>query len=253
MPDTFTITILFIVVSTLVAAFVKRIKRDKCLYDFYKDKVTLESISDDVLAKGILDVENSALEFTYPVPMIDENGLLLSSYVLYKYEYSKIQALIRFHDELSEEGKKDREKDIEKTYHPSFGKKLLRQLANILRTIKDTLAEVVNLFISNIQKKGKAGTILKSHSKYVSQIKNELIESVGTEYEPVMEHYIGHWVVFEMIKSKGKQKYAGILKDYTQDYIELLDVDYKTIECDEFRKADLVIPQKLCIVRHLGE
>ena len=42
MPDTFAITIIFIVLSTVVAAFFRGRSRDKCLKDFSNNVVTVE-------------------------------------------------------------------------------------------------------------------------------------------------------------------------------------------------------------------
>ncbi|HDZ62577.1 MAG TPA: hypothetical protein ENH40_05475 [Nitrospirae bacterium] len=58
MQDTFAITIFFIVLSTVVAAFIKRICKDKCLKDFADDVVTLEETTGKI-RHGLLNVENT--------------------------------------------------------------------------------------------------------------------------------------------------------------------------------------------------
>ena len=63
MPDTFAITIIFIILSTVVAAFVRRKSRDKCLKDYLHDLVTLEETTGKII-RGKLRVENTGLEFT---------------------------------------------------------------------------------------------------------------------------------------------------------------------------------------------
>jgi hypothetical protein len=87
----------------------------------------------------------------------------------------------------------------------------------------------------------------------VKQIKQELIESVGTAYEPLLEKYIGHRIVFELIKGDKLEKYSGILKNYTTLFIEIMDVKYCSSKDKHHRLADIIIPQKLGIIRHLGE
>ena len=42
MPDTFAVTVIFIVLAGFVAAFVRKRSRDKCLKDFSANMVTLE-------------------------------------------------------------------------------------------------------------------------------------------------------------------------------------------------------------------
>ena len=252
MPDTFAITIIFIILATVVAAFIRRKSRDKCLKDFLQDLVTLEETSGKII-RGKLRVENTGLEFTYPTNLKDENGHYETSFILYKYEYSNIQALIRYHDELSEAAKKEREKELKRTYHPRFFRKLKRKIQNIFKTVKDSVMEVVNLLISQAKKTSSAGAVLTSQDKHISQIQRDFAGSMGTSFEPLLERYIGHRVVLELIKGDKTYKYSGVLKDYTAEFIEIMDIDYTVKEDQPVRKADLVVPRKYGVIRHLGE
>ena len=252
MPDTFAITIIFIILATVVAAFVRRKSRDKCLKDFLFNMVTLEETTGKII-RGKLRVENTGLEFTYPTNLKDENGHDETSFILYKYEYSNIQALIRYHDELSESAKKDREKELKRTYHPRALRKLKRKIQNVFKTVKDSVMEVVNLLISQAKRTTPAGAILTSQDKQISQIQKEFVGSVGTSFEPLLERYIGHRVVLELIKGEKIFKYSGVLKDYTAEFIEIMDIDYTITKDQPVRKADLVVPRKYGVVRHLGE
>ena len=252
MFDSFTITLFFIIAAALISAFSRRVKRDKCLYDFNNDPVTLEKITGKISAKGILNVENTGLEFIFPKEIQnDDNNITMLSYIFYKYEYPQIQALIRFHDELNKEGKKKREKELKRTYKPSLFRKFKRKIQNISKTISDSLKEVGNAMLVHIQK-GKNTTLLKSQDKYLKQINQNIVESVGTAYDPLLERYIGHKIVFDFIKGEKVKQYTGILKNYTANYIEILDVMYDT-ENNEVRLSDIIIPQKIGIIRHLGE
>lgn len=250
--DPLTITIIFIILSTFIAAFVRGRRRDKCLKDFAGYIVTLEDTSDKAIWGG-LRVENTGLELVYSSAHEDDDGHVESSFILYKYEYAKIRAMIRFHDELSEKGAKKRQKDLNKTYHPGALRRLKRKILNVFKTIRDSVMEVVNLLISRAQKATPAGNVLTSQDKYVSQIKQELMGSVGTSYEPLLERYIGHMVVLELIRGEKVLEYSGVLKDYTADFIELMDVEYAIGDSTPPRKADIVVPRKCGIIRHLGE
>jgi len=250
--DTFTVTLIVIMVSALIGAFRRRRKIDKCLKDFENSPTTVERINGEIMAKGILNVENTGLELKYPEKIIGNNGLEETSCLIFKYEYTQIQAVIRYHDELSEKGKIAREKELRRTYKPSFFRRTRRKFQSILKTIKDSLSEIANTMFSQF-KKTSTGAIFKTHDKYVKQINSDLIESVGSAYEPLLERYIGYKVVFELIKEDKLYKYSGILKEYTTDFIEIIDVNYNIGDEQETRLADLVLPQKLAIVRHLGE
>jgi hypothetical protein len=246
------ITILFIIFAAGVGAFVRKRSRDKCLRDFGHNMVTLEDTSGKTIW-GKLRVENTGLEFIYPEKQKDEEGHDEASYILYKYEYPKIGAVIRFHDELSESNKKEREKELKRTYHPGQWRRLKRKTLNVFRTVRDSVVEIVNLLISQAKKATPAGKVLTSQDKYVSQMKQELMGSAGTSFEPLLERYIGHKVVLELIKADKILEYCGVLKEYTAEFIEIMDVDYAIKQDEPARKADLVVPRKHSLVRHLGE
>ena len=186
MQDTFTITVLFIVLSTVIAAFIKRISKDKCLKDFADDVVTLEETTGKT-KHGLLNVENTGLEFIYPAAPKYDNVNDETSVILYKREYPNIQALIRYHHELSEEGKKEREKELKRTYHPKCLRRTRRKIQNVFKTVRDSVIEIVNVFISHVKRTTSAGAVLTSHDKHVSQIKQELMGSIGTSLEPILE------------------------------------------------------------------
>ena len=246
------ITIVFIVLATVVAAFVRRTSRDKCLKDFRHNLVTLEQ-TDTKMIWGRLNVENTGLEFIYPAKHKDEDGHDEASYILYKCEYPNIQALIRYHDQLSESNKKQRDKELERTYHPTMLRRLKRKTQNVFKAIRDSVLEVVNLLIAQAKKATPAGAVLTSQDKYVSRMKQELMGSVGTSFEPLLERYIGNKVVLELLKGDKIFEYCGVLKDYTAEFIEIMNVDYSVKQDEPPRKADLVVPRKFGIVRHLGE
>jgi hypothetical protein len=246
------ITILFIIFAAGVGAFIRKRSRDKCLVDFTQNMVTLEETSGKTIW-GKLRVENTGLEFVYPKKHKDEEGHDETSYILYKYEYPNIGALIRFHDELSERNKKEREKELKRTYHPTLLRRLKRKIKNVFKTIRDSVMEIVNLLMSQAKKATPAGAVLTSQDKYVSQMKQELMGSVGSSFEPLLERYIGHKVVLEMIKGDKVFEYCGVLKEYTAEFVEVMDVNYRIKEDQPARTADLVVPRKRGVVRHLGE
>ncbi|MHC4616865.1 MAG: hypothetical protein ACYTEQ_03835 [Planctomycetota bacterium] len=246
------ITIIFIVMSTLVAAFIRRRTKDKCLKDFSKCMVTVEDTTGKTIW-GRLNVENTGLELLYAQKHEDQDGHYETSYILYKHEYPRITALIRYHDQLSETNRERRERELKRTYRPTFLRRLKRRTLNVFRTVRDSVMEVINLLISQAQKATPAGTVLKTQDKYVSQMKQELMGAVGASYEPLLEKYIGHKVVLELIRGDKLLEYCGVLKDYTAEFIEIMDVNYKAKEDEQARIVDLVAFRKYGVIRHLGE
>ena len=251
MSDSFAITIAFLVVTALVGAFARRRARDRCLLSFSDDAVVLET-ADDVIS-GTLTVENTGLELVYPSVRTNSDGHQEASYLLYKFEYSSIHALARFHADLTAAGKTARERELRQTYHPTMLRRLRRQTWNTLKTVRDSVLELVDSILSATKRVTPARAVLTAQDKYVSKMKQDLAGSIGTAFEPLMEKYIGHRVVVEVIKGEGVLQLSGVLKDYTADFVELLDVNYRITDDQAGRNADVVISRRHAVVRHLGE
>jgi hypothetical protein len=247
-----TFTIIFIILAALVGAFARRVTRDKCLKDFAGYLVTLER-TDSQTIWGKVNVENTGLEFIYPDIHKDEDGHDETTYILYKNEYPNIHALLRFHDQLNKENQKRREKELDRTYHPPFFRRMKRKITNLFKTVRDSILEVINLLVAQAKKTAAAGTVLSSQDKYVSQMQQQIVGTVGTSYEPLLEKYIGHKVVLQIKKADKVIEYCGVLKDYTSEFISVLDVYYKLDESAAPRKADLIMLRSTGTIRHLAE
>ena len=247
-----TLTILFILLSTIVAAFINGRKRDKCLRSFRGFLVTVEN-TDGKRVWGRLRVESTGLEFLYAQKNTDADGHIETSYILYKYEFGNVQALIRYHGQLTAENRKKRDRQLARTYHPALWRRWRRRLMNIFRTIRDSIMDISNVLLSQAKKATPAGAVLTTQDKYVTQMQNELIGSVETSYEPLLERYIGRRVVAEFLRGETLVEVPGVLKDYTADFIELLDVSYWDQSGQTLSNADIIIPRKRAAIRHAGE
>jgi len=80
-----------------------------------------------------------------------------------------------------------------------------------------------------------------------------LMGAVGASYEPLLEKYMGRKVVLELIKGDKLLEYCGVLKDYTAEFVEIMDVNYKEKQDAQPRIADRVAFRKYGLVGHLGE
>jgi small nuclear ribonucleoprotein (snRNP)-like protein len=249
--DAAAITIIFIILSALIAVVIRKIKKDKCLKDFRDDMVTLELLNGQQY-RGKLHLKSSGLQFNYPEIIEAENKLKFLSFLLYKNEYPDIQAVVRYHKDLTEEGKKLREKDFRKTFQPSRWRRLRRSTLNFLKIIKDAVIEIINMMTSNLSKTTPVGAAISSNDNQVNKMKNEVYNLVETSYEPLLEDYIGERVILELKRGSDWVKYNGVLKDYTAEFIELINVDYAPEEKGKI-DADLIVLRKYGIVRNLSE
>ncbi|MHC4863817.1 MAG: hypothetical protein ACYTEX_07030, partial [Planctomycetota bacterium] len=69
----------------------------------------------------------------------------------------------------------------------------------------------------------------------------------------LLERYIGRMVVLELIKGDKIIEYCGVLKEYTADFVEIMDVNYSGAENAPAKTADLIAFRKYAVVRHLAE
>ena len=245
------VTILFIIFSSLFAVILRKIKKDKCLKDFRNDIVTIELLNGQSY-KGELKIKSSGLKLNYPELIKDNDNLKFLSFLLYKNEYPDIQAILRYHKDLNEESKKIREKDFQKTFHPSRWRRYKRSFLNYLKIIKDAIIEIINMMTSHLSKTTAVGASISNNEKEVNKMKNEVYDLIETSYEPLLEDYIGVRVILELKKGDNWIKYNGVLKDYTAEFIELIDVNYKPEENEKI-DADLIVLRKYGIVRNLSE
>lgn len=255
--ETIGITIIFIATSTLVAAILKAINKDKCLKDFRGYNVTLIE-TDEEKFTGKFRLETTGFELVYKKPIINENGKE-SSYILYKNEFTNIKLLARFHDDLTEKYKKKRNKALKRAYHPNIIRKLIRKIINICKVIKGAIIEVVDLLLSqakktkenkNQKKRLSPKNIIGKYGqeKHISKIKSDMFGAIGPAlFDPLLEHHIGNIIVLELTVEDNIINYHGVLKEYTSDFFEIMDVDIDN------KKADLIVPRKKSIIKHYGE
>jgi len=201
----------------------------------------LRSIDDGKYRSGI-DLPNGS----------EENGYQETSYILYKYEYPEVQTLIRYHDTLSEDNKKAREKELKRTYHPNIARRFHRNAQNMFKTVKDSLMEIANMFLGLAKKGMRGGAILTSQGKHVARMKQELAESVGTSYEPLLERYIGQSSYPASPQGGSHLRIRRCAKRLYRRFVEVMDLNYSG-EDQPVKKGDLVVPRKHGIIRHLAE
>jgi len=251
--DSLTITIIFILLSGLIGVFVKGRMRDRCLMDFSGSPVTIE-FKDGKYARGVMRLEPTGLELTYDKPEIDETDKHAeTTFMLYKTEYPDISRVSRFIDEIDEKSMKTRAKQLRGVRNQRGLRRLGRKMRNFFATIRDSVMEVLNLFIGKVRQATPARGIVAGQDKYVSQMQTGVLSTVQTAFEPLLERHIGKKVVLQHSGGEKLVEYTGILKGYTAEFVELMDLSYKPAGREEAKPADLIIPRSAGLVRHLGE
>ncbi len=221
--NAFYVSLLFIIIGSLVGFYVKARSRDRCLRDFENFKVTVEQTNGKVVW-GILHVYTTGLELEYAESHRDTQGHIENSYIIYNNELSGILSIYRYHDELSEEEKSRRIHDIRKVYKPRITSILARKIRNFTNKFKDAIIQSLSVALGYRAKKQPGNAVLSKQSDLKNLSEQVISASVGNAYDPILEKYIGQYVVAEQAVSNSVQEMAGILKEYTANFLELLNV-----------------------------
>jgi tetratricopeptide (TPR) repeat protein len=216
-----TIGVIFLV--TLIGSHLRFRRKDPCLCSFEGYHVTLEQ-TDDKVVWGVLTLESTGLELLYKKDVQDE-AHLESSYILYGSEYDKIQAIYRYADQMDAVTSVKRARDIDRSFHPGPWERIKRTFRNFISTAGESINEVIGLVVGRA-KRPVGRYITDTGENYLNQLGTNLIGHVGGAYDPLLERYIGQKVVIELQEDDEVHEHVGIFKNYSPDFLEILDLQY---------------------------
>ena len=247
---TLLIIIVVIVLGTAIATFLRGRSKDRCLVSFRGFMVTLLE-KNGRRVWGRLSVEESGIELVYAKDYWDKDHAE-TSYIVFKDEFGTIDVLIRFHDELSEVNQHRRIKENSKAYHPWLPRLLARKAKNVINTFRDVIMEVSGLALSRVKTANPALNTIPSQQQRLSGITKDVTGYVGKAYDPILEKHIGNMVVLEITRPSGEiEEHVGVFKEYTQHYLQAMDVSYP--DRDEIRLCDIIVPRAQATIRHGAE
>ena len=212
-----------IVLSSLVGFYINSRVRDRCLRDLDGYLVTVEDQAGKVIW-GKLEVFSAGMELLYSTENKDVKGHVENSYILYNAELANLQAIYRIHDDQSERRQYKRAQDIKRTYQPSIFRRALRGLRNFFNTFKDAIVQSLNTLLGQRAAQSPQNAVLSKHKELTSSGAQLLSGAVGNAYEPILERHIGQYTVLEMLRGEKVEEEYGILKEYSDKYIEILNV-----------------------------
>jgi hypothetical protein len=199
--------------------------RDRCLKAFDKFLVTLET-TDGRAVWGTLGVHTTGIELTYQSDYLDRDHVE-SIFLLYEDEFEPKMFLIAlYHSDLDEKAKQRRAGILSRSYRPNLLRRAWRSIRNAANTIKDSLNRFVSLLIGQAARRSPGSVLLATQQAEFTRVGQTFISSVGTSYDPMLERRVGTRVVFELDREGSICEYVGILKEYSSNFIEVLDVEY---------------------------
>ena len=257
--STFLITMLIILVGVMVGGFLNGQRKDRSLAAFEGYDVTLEKL-DGRLVWGKMKLETTGIELQYAADVQDEQHIE-TSYVLYRDEFPQIQAIYRYCDEMNTAQWEQREREMESTFHPGFWQRFRRRGRNFMNLASESLSQAIGIIVGQVRP--RAGRyITDASASYLGDLGKNIVGYVGTKYDPLLERYVGTQVVVEVTEDNTIYEHVGILKDYTADFIVILDVHYpnqsafrlKGLQASlENRSLKLVRDGDSLTVRNVGE
>ena len=109
-----------------------------------------------------------------------------------------------------------------------------------------------NVLIGKSIRQANLTEALKSQNKYVTQVNQQLAGTIEAAYEPMLESSIVKKVIAVVNVGEKTQFFKGILKEYTSEFIELMNV-LIPINSNEGKMADMIFPRSQGMVRYLSE
>ena len=219
----FIITLAVILAATLIGSYLRSSRRDQTLKDFDGFHVTVEKKNNHIMW-GEMHVYSTGFELMYRSDVQDDNHLE-TSYILFRDEFPEIQAIYRYTRNLSDDLRRKRAKEMEHAFHPGLLRRFRRSFQNFMSTATDSMGEVLGVVIGQTRKPAKT-VITETSQTYLTGIGKDVVGYVGNNYDPLMERYVGLRVVAEVVEDDAVHEHVGVLKEYSADFIELLDVYY---------------------------
>lgn len=233
-----------IFLTALIGTFVRRTRVDPCLAVLSGFHVTVE-LDDGTGAWGELRVYPSSLEIIYSEPRLTARGLEHTSLILLGDDVSRVVAIYRHHDELTDDKQWQRRVDVSRTRKPDLRRRLQRGFRNFVNAFKDALREVVGATIAAAKAKGSASVAVQQ-TKSIDAMNAEVLDALGHAYEPVLERYIGHHLGVVEKRVPDVRRHLGVLKEYSRSWLTILDAYTR-----EPLTFDLSSPKRLILNRKL--
>jgi hypothetical protein len=178
------LTIVLIILTSILNAFISHRSRDKCLKDFRAFLVTL-LLKNGKTILGKMKLFSSGIELEYQQPDYSEvDGYCRNSYIIMNAALeADIQAIHRYHWDLTPKNKKLREKSIRRSYKPNLFRRIGRTMRNSVNTLRDAFNKSISLFFGQIGGKIAGGRATQE----LTSVGSSIVNVFGNTYEAVLE------------------------------------------------------------------
>ncbi|MCD6348311.1 MAG: hypothetical protein J7L91_01625 [Candidatus Korarchaeota archaeon] len=155
---------------------------------------------------------------------------------VYSNELGDLWMIVSFVDFMSDDEKARRWKELTGLYSKPFLKRMKRRVYNALTYVKDKVASALTSTASTL-----TPVIPADLKKPLDEAEKKIITSViAQSYDPLLENSIGRLVTVRVDDVEGERKlYQGVLGEYSDKYIYVLDVDYRLQMVAEVKEGEI--------------
>ncbi len=251
--DPFTLTILIIFVTTIVATIIQRRTSDPCLKRFHNYHAHLRLKSGKWIW-GHLQVYPKSLELVYNAPHLDTEGHQELSFLLFEDTLPDIQIIYRPKPNPGTVPLNLWNKEMKKLMGRSIWRTFRRSWRNIYNTLRDACSQSIGVVVGQLRAKNPAA-LLGGADATLTSTGQKLVTYGNNSYEPILEKYLGHDVVLEILVNEKWIEQIGLLEEYSDKYILVRnalphpELPLGNPESRE-KRIDLIVPRTMAVVRH---
>ena len=244
--------------AATAAAIIARRRRDRCLKYFQRDRVLIHMQSGKWIW-GRMGVYPKAIELTFETPEPDEAGLTKGSYVLYTPEVDGIRTILQPSPPAGTAAHDLWQREIHRVANPSLLRRMGRWIWNVFNTLRDAVSQSLSMTLGTLKTKTPMGKVAGA-DKRAGEVGQTLLNTVPNAYEPVLERYLSKPVVVEMLEEGTVVEFAGLLQEYSGQYLLLRNVAHTPTFDPEIGTGlqtplpehfDIIFPRNKALVRHV--
>lgn len=239
-------SVIIIFFTALIGSYLQRKRRDGVLQELEGFQVTIK-FKEQGTVWGKFKLFPKGMELLFSRAYQNRHTHKILSYIIFPNDIERIEAILRFHDELSPENKAQRLKEIDLAKNPRLFTRMARIMTNFLSAFHDAINESLGILISRV-KSTTGSSVLQSNDKKLQQLGANALNIVDhSSWDPILEYYLFKKVVLEIVDGSGKvMEYSGILKDYSSSWMAILDC-----QIDEKVSLPLSDAKRLMLQRRL--
>ncbi len=240
------LTVFVIFLAAAIGAVTRLRRKDKCLKLLHDHHVTFLARCGRALW-GDLVVYSQGIELRFDAPHVTRQGLKKTSALLYQTELSQCFAICRLDLALTGAERRERVKQVRRSFRPGPGRRAVRGLRNVFNTLRDAIAQAIGALVDAFARKRGATGLSKKENPQLG----ETLIGARHAYDPMLERHVGKPVVLRVADPEREElapfELPGYLVDYTDEYLAVFNVEHdagrdETVPVEaSLERADLAV------------